>query len=428
MVYSGNELLYILHPEGTVSHSDGQFTYDYFKSDHTGSTRALLSAADGSLQTQQTTDYYPFGMAWSLNNLNKNKYLYSGKEIEDATLEGNVLALYDFGARFYNPVLGRWFNMDPQLQLANPYIYCGNNPVLYVDPDGQFFFASLRIGGFMNCFMNAENIHNFWQGLGHFLVGAGVGAATSAAGQWASNATLAVGIIPGATIGGLTGAATGAAGGFLMNGLNNLIQGQGFTDNAGRSVGSGALNGFMNGFISGGIEGYNRAEALSQNKWTGGINKKLYSIYVDGYLQPDPSRHCYGYAMAEMDRYHTGIGPNVFLEKANYADGCDPEDVAVAVYGRNRVKGIGKKIYNSQYNYMKSVGIINPNNIGMVGTLGPANEAHAVTIYEIREMSRMKVFGGGQKQFMGVRYRDPINGMQSLSKLQSFSKIVYVFY
>ena len=137
MVYSGDELLYILHPEGTVSHSDGQFTYNYFKSDHTGSTRALLSAVGGSLQTQQTTDYYPFGMAWSLNNLNKNKYLYSGKEIEDATLAGNVLALYDFGARFYNPVLGRWFNHDPAIQFTNPYVYCGNNPIMLIDQDGR---------------------------------------------------------------------------------------------------------------------------------------------------------------------------------------------------------------------------------------------------------------------------------------------------
>ena len=157
MVYSGDELLYILHPEGTVSHSDGRFTYNYFKSDHTGSTRALLSAVGGSLQTQQTTDYYPFGMAWSLNNLNKNKYLYSGKEIEDATLAGNVLALYDFGARFYNPVLGRWFNMDPKLQLANPYIYCGNNPILYQDPDGQLFLIDDFVFGFIRGLIAGEN-------------------------------------------------------------------------------------------------------------------------------------------------------------------------------------------------------------------------------------------------------------------------------
>ena len=44
------------------------------------------------------------------------------------------------GARQYNPVTGRWDRMD---QLAekdpgvSPYLYCGNNPVMFVDPDGS---------------------------------------------------------------------------------------------------------------------------------------------------------------------------------------------------------------------------------------------------------------------------------------------------
>lgn len=144
MVYSGSDLLYMLQPEGTVSKATDGYTYNYFKTDHTGSTRAVLSAVGGSLQQQQSTDYYPFGLAWSLNNLNKNKYLYSGKELQTESVgTPGVLGLYDFGARYYNPVLGRWFNVDPKLQGLNPYAYCGNSPIMYVDPDGQFFFPIL---------------------------------------------------------------------------------------------------------------------------------------------------------------------------------------------------------------------------------------------------------------------------------------------
>ena len=78
MVYPSNTtLLYMQHPEGTVSMTSDGYTYNYFKTDHTGSTRVLLSAVNGSLQQQQTTDYYPFGLAWEYNNLNKNKYLFS---------------------------------------------------------------------------------------------------------------------------------------------------------------------------------------------------------------------------------------------------------------------------------------------------------------------------------------------------------------
>ena len=141
MVYPSNTtLLYMQHPEGTVSMTSDGYTYNYFKTDHTGSTRVLLSAVNGSLQQQQTTDYYPFGFAWEYNNLNKNKYLFSGKELQDDDIgTSGLLGLYDFGARYYNPVLGRWFNVDPASQVANPYLFCGNSPAVYVDKDGRVF-------------------------------------------------------------------------------------------------------------------------------------------------------------------------------------------------------------------------------------------------------------------------------------------------
>ena len=72
MVYGNdNKLLYILTPEGTVTRNEGSsgttYTYNYFKKDHIGSTRAVLSAVDDTLQTVQSTDYYPFGLAFEYN-------------------------------------------------------------------------------------------------------------------------------------------------------------------------------------------------------------------------------------------------------------------------------------------------------------------------------------------------------------------------
>jgi hypothetical protein len=49
--------------------------------------------------------------------------------------------MYDFGARMQDMQLGRWWQVDPLAEKyynKNPYNYCGNNPVFYIDPYGQY--------------------------------------------------------------------------------------------------------------------------------------------------------------------------------------------------------------------------------------------------------------------------------------------------
>jgi len=128
----------ILHPEGLVVKEGTAWVYKYHKTDHTGNTRALLAVRGILLQNEsQNTDYYPFGLAHQLSNLHLNKYLFGGKEYQDATVNCAQLGLYDFHARYYNPVLGRWFQQDPAGQFASPYLFGANNPVNFVDKDGR---------------------------------------------------------------------------------------------------------------------------------------------------------------------------------------------------------------------------------------------------------------------------------------------------
>mgnify|MGYP001051717102 CR=1 FL=1 len=66
-----------------------------------------------------------------------NTHRFTGKEYENS-------GIYYFGARYYDPWLGRFLTPDPlgkfepkDPKTINPYIYCSNNPLRYVDPDGR---------------------------------------------------------------------------------------------------------------------------------------------------------------------------------------------------------------------------------------------------------------------------------------------------
>ena len=90
-------------------------------------------------------NYYPFGAEFgdgSAKNYNQ-KRKYNGKEFDNM----HGLNTYDYGARQYNPVTARWDRMDPLAEnysRVSPYVYCLNNPVKYIDPDGNkvYLFAT----------------------------------------------------------------------------------------------------------------------------------------------------------------------------------------------------------------------------------------------------------------------------------------------
>ncbi|MDH0675640.1 RHS repeat-associated core domain-containing protein [Empedobacter sp. GD03861] len=146
----GNQPILQFFPtaEGYVNVTDGTaFNYVYNYTDHLGNVRlSYQKEANGTLKVLEENNYYPFGLKHSAyNNTNlanaNYKYKYTGKELQDEL----GLNVYDFGARFYMPDIGRWGQIDPLAIAYNqhsPYNYSLNNPVYFKDPDGKRVIAN----------------------------------------------------------------------------------------------------------------------------------------------------------------------------------------------------------------------------------------------------------------------------------------------
>ena len=56
--------------------------------------------------------------------------------------------MLDYGARTYDPWLSRWTSIDPlaaKYYSTSPYAFCNNNPVNFVDPDGESWGKAAKV-------------------------------------------------------------------------------------------------------------------------------------------------------------------------------------------------------------------------------------------------------------------------------------------
>jgi len=137
--YTNGVIDFIQTEEGIAFNSGGSYTYRYNLVDHLGNARVTFGVNGNTIEVMQRDDYYAFGLRKSAPNgigaiSLQNKYLYNGKELQEE------LEQYDYGARFYDPIIARWNVIDPLAETdrkTSPYTYVFNNPLRFIDPDGM---------------------------------------------------------------------------------------------------------------------------------------------------------------------------------------------------------------------------------------------------------------------------------------------------
>ena len=108
-----------------------------FARETTAGTDYMLKSGHGDVASlvkngivAQTYDYDAYGVEKNPNENDTNPFRYCGEYFDD------VMGHIYLRNRYYAPNTGRFITEDPIRDGLNWYVYCGNSPILFIDPFG----------------------------------------------------------------------------------------------------------------------------------------------------------------------------------------------------------------------------------------------------------------------------------------------------
>ena len=237
---AGNTITrYYIYGQGLlamVTPADELYSYHF---DAIGSTIAMT---DDSQQIVNAYAYTPFGIITNKQETITQPFTFVGQH--GVMTEPN--GWYYMRARYYDPHTGRFISQDPlgfDGGDVNLYIYAANNPIVYMDPNGQWITTAIGVmNGGVSGFLSGMRNGDITSGIIGGAVGAAVGglAGTFIPGGGGAAAAVVVNSVLSGAIGGAAGGGTGGAVGAYRQGGDVLA-----------GAGSGALSGGISGAVSG---------------------------------------------------------------------------------------------------------------------------------------------------------------------------------
>lgn len=215
----------------------GGITYRII-SDHLGSPRLIVNAADGSVF--QRMEFDEFGRTIADSNPGFQPFGFAGGLYDRDT------GLVRFGARDYEPQTGRWTSKDPSGFAGGPnlYAYAYSDPVNFVDPAGDvpIIVAIIGVGAVVGGVSEAIGAYGSGGDAGDVAAAFGRGAVAGAAGALVG---AAVAIHTGNPF--LVGASAGVANEFTKQ----LLTHGGTCWDSNALVAAAAVGGFTGSFVAG---------------------------------------------------------------------------------------------------------------------------------------------------------------------------------